>query len=279
MANEYKKLLKCKQSIEKITDIKPVLAIVLGSGLSNVIDCVDVKNTIFYKDLKDFPVTTSSGHKGNLVFGYINEIPVVVLQGRIHYYEGYNMLDVVLPIRLVGMLGVKNIILTNSACGINTDIEIGDLMIIKDHISSFVPSPLIGENHREFGVRIPSMNDVYNKYMCEVLESEAKKLNIPIESGVYLQVTGPNYETPSESKMYSLLGADAVGMSTACEAIVAKHMGMNVCGISCISNKSIGTKKAGYPYKEVRLRANAVAPKLVKLIEASINKLTLIKDN
>ncbi len=277
MVDEYKRLEKCTKAVKKFTDIKPLLAIVLGSGLSNVIDCVDIKDTVYFKDIKDFPITTVSGHKGSFVFGYIKKTPVVVLQGRIHYYEGYNMNDVVLPIRITSMLGVKNIIITNSACGITPDTEIGDLMLITDHISSFVPSPLIGSSTSDFGERIPSMKDVYNKYIIDVLDKEAQKLEYPVDKGVYLQVSGPNYETCAETKMYSLLGADAVGMSTACEAMVAKHMGMNVCGISCISNKAVGTKMVSYAHSESKKRANLVAPKLRKLIVNSIEKIVMAK--
>ncbi|MGN0550557.1 MAG: purine-nucleoside phosphorylase [Acutalibacteraceae bacterium] len=273
MNEEYRRLKKCRNTVKKLTDFKPEVALVLGSGLSNLANCADVKAIVEYKDIKDFPVTTVSGHKGRFVFGYIKKVPVVLMQGRVHYYEGYAMNDVVLPIRLMGLLGAKSLVLTNAAGAINKNLRAGDLMVITDQISSFVPSPLIGENIPELGVRFPDMSEIYSKYLIDVIERTGESLSIKLKKGVYVQASGPNYESPAEIKMFSSIGADAVGMSTACEAIAAKHMGMDVCAVSCISNMAAGSKKIPLTHSEVKHIANITAPKFTKLIEEAIPEI------
>ncbi len=262
----YEKLINCEKEIRKITDFVPEIAIVLGSGLGGFSECVKVVTTVDYKDIKDFPISTVSGHAGRFIFGYIDNVPVVVMQGRVHYYEGYDITDVVLPIRLMCLLGAKKLILTNAAGGINRDFKPGTLMAITDHISCFVPSPLIGENIDELGVRFPDMSSVYNKELLEILKNTAKELNIPIEEGVYIQLTGPSYETPAEIRAASVLGADAVGMSTACEAIAANHMGAKICAVSCISNMAAGLSKKPLTHAEVKETADMVSEQFKKLI-------------
>ena len=192
------------------------------------------------------------------------------MQGRVHYYEGYPMTDVVLPIRLMKLLGAGILFLTNAAGGVNPEFSAGDFMLIKDQIASFVPSPLIGANLEELGPRFCDMSEVYDKDLQEIIRKTAKDLGIPLQEGVYIQLTGPNFETPAEVKMCRTLGADAVGMSTACEGIAANHMGMKICGISCISNLACGLTDQPLSHQEVQETADRVAPLFEKLVTASI---------
>lgn len=267
------KLDNCYETFRDITDFVPSIGVILGSGLGANADMLDIVETIDYCRLPDFPISTVQGHKGRFVLGYINEIPVIMMQGRVHYYEGYSMSDVVLPTRLMGMLGAKIIFLTNAAGGLNTSFSAGDLMIITDHISSFVPSPLIGPNIENFGVRFPDMSEVYSKELINILEESAKSLGIDIKKGVYVQSSGPNYETPAEVRMFKNLGGDAIGMSTACEAMAAHHMGIEVCGISCISNMACGLSDAPLSHAEVMETGNQVAASFTALIRDAIIRL------
>lgn len=262
----YKQLKKCVKSIKKITDFEPEIAIVLGSGLGEFANNIKTVATVDYNKIKGFPVSTVSGHKGRFVFGYVGDRRVVAMQGRVHYYEGYTMDKVVMPIRIMGMLGAKKLILTNAAGGVNQCFNAGDLMLITDHISSFVPSALIGKNINELGERFPDMSEVYSKDLQKVALDCAKKCNIDLKQGVYVQLTGPNYETPAEIKMVNLLGGDAVGMSTACEAMAANHMGLNVCGISCITNMAAGISQNKLSHDDVKQTADRVSKTFNNLV-------------
>lgn len=266
----YEKLLKCYDSIQKKIDFKPEIALVLGSGLGDYGETIDIVATLDYHDIEGFPVSTVAGHKGRFIFGYVQDVPVVCMQGRIHYYEGYAMSDVVLPTRLMKMMGAKVLFLTNAAGGLNFDFQAGDFMMIIDHIMNFVPSPLIGPNIDELGTRFPDMSDVYKKELQEIIRNTAKELGIKLQEGVYIQLTGPNYETPTEVKMCRILGADAAGMSTAAEAVAANHMGMKVCGISCITNLGCGMLDQPLSHAEVQETADRVAVGFKKLITQSI---------
>lgn len=266
----YEKLLKCYESVQAKIDFKPEIALVLGSGLGDYGNSIQVVDTLDYHDIEGFPVSTVPGHKGRFIFGYVNDVPVVCMQGRVHYYEGYPMSDVVLPIRLMKMMGAKVLFLTNAAGGLNYDFEAGDFMMITDHIMNFVPSPLIGPNVDELGVRFPDMSEVYKKDLQEIIRSTAKELGIKLQEGVYIQLTGPNFETPQEVRMCRILGADAAGMSTAAEAVVANHMGMKVCGISCISNLGCGMSEQPLSHEEVQETADRVAGQFKELITAAI---------
>lgn len=273
MNDTYLKLCKCLDIIREKTDFKPQIALTLGSGLGNFADKIDVVKTIAYSEIDGFPISTAPGHNGRFVFGYSNNIPIVIMQGRVHYYEGYSIQDVVLPTRLMRMLGAEKLILTNASGGINRSFAPGDLMIITGHISSFVPSPLVGPNISELGVRFPDMSCVYDKEYIKAIEHAAAKLTIPIKHGVYIQTTGPNYETPEEIRMYGILGADAVGMSTVCEAIAARHMGMRVCGISCISNYAAGITQNTLSEQEVIDTANKISFEFENLIKGVISEI------
>ena len=266
----YEKLLKCYESVQAKIDFKPEIALVLGSGLGDYGDSIQVVDTLDYHDIEGFPVSTVPGHKGRFIFGYVNDVPVVCMQGRVHYYEGYPMTDVVLPTRLMKMMGAKVLFLTNAAGGLNYDFEAGDFMMITDHIMNFVPSPLIGPNVDELGVRFPDMSEIYKKDLREIIRNTAKELGIKLQEGVYIQLTGPNFETPQEVKMCRILGADAAGMSTAAEAVAANHMGMKVCGISCISNLGCGMLDQPLSHEEVQETADRVAGQFKELITAAI---------
>ena len=254
---------------EKV-DFKPWVALVLGSGLGNYGGQIKISQVLDYHEIEGLPVSTVPGHKGRFLFGYVDDVPVVAMQGRVHYYEGYPMTDVVLPIRLMKLLGAGILFLTHAAGGVNPEVSAGDFMLIKDQIASFVPSPLIGENLEELGPRFCDMSEVYDKDLQEIIRKTAKDLGIPLQEGVYIQLTGPNFETPAEVKMCRTLGADAVGMSTACEGIAANHMGMKICGISCISNLACGLTDQPLSHQEVQETADRVAPLFEKLVTASI---------
>lgn len=266
MSAVYEKLRTCLESIQKKVDFKPEVALILGSGLGDYADEIDVVQTLDYTEIEGFPTSTVAGHKGRFVFGYVGKTPVVIMQGRVHYYEGYAMSDVVLPTRLMALLGAKKLILTNAAGGVNFAFKPGDFMMITDHITTAIPSPLIGENIEELGVRFPDMSQVYSERMCEIIRKKAEEMGITLRQGVYIQLTGPAYETPAEIRMCRTWGADAVGMSTACEAMAARHMGMEVCGISCITNLASGMQKKELNHQEVQETADRVAIQFKELI-------------
>lgn len=273
MNEVYEKLQKCYASFEKKISFKPELALILGSGLGDFCDTMDIKETLDYRELEGFPTSTVLGHKGQFVFGYSGGVPIVAMQGRVHYYEGYSVQDVVLPTRLMHLMGAKTLFLTNAAGGINPAFKAGDFMLITDHISSLVPSPLIGQNIEELGTRFPDMSEVYSRRLRGIIESSAAAEGVLLQRGVYIQTTGPNYETPAEIRAYGRLGADAVGMSTAVEAMAARHCGMEICGISCISNLAAGISSNPLTHKEVQETADRVAPLFKKLVARAISDI------
>lgn len=266
----YEKLLKCTESVKARIHFQPEIALVLGSGLGDYAKEMDVKESISYSEIEGFPVSTVPGHEGRFLFGYVKGVPVVAMQGRVHYYEGYPITDVVLPVRLMGLLGAKTVILTNAAGGVNFNFQPGDLMMITDHITTAVPSPLIGANLDELGPRFPDMSEVYDKELRGIIRQAARNTGISLQQGVYVQLTGPAYETPAEIRMCRTWGADAVGMSTACEAVAARHMGLKVCGISCITNMASGMSGKPLDHKEVQETADRVAEEFKKLVTETI---------
>ncbi len=271
----YEKLVKCYDCVRAKTDFVPEVALVLGSGLGDYADsAVDVKCVIDYSEIEGFPRSTVEGHKGKFIFGYVDNVPVVVMQGRVHYYEGYSMDDVVLPTRLMSMLGAKVLFLTNASGGINADFTAGDFMLINDHISCFVPNPLVGANIDEIGTRFPDMSEIYDLDLREIIKKSAQDLDIKLQEGVYLQLTGPSFESPAEIRMLRTFGADAVGMSTVVEAIAANHAGMKICGISCVANLACGMTDNPLTHAEVQESADKAAPKFKKLITESIKNIS-----
>ena len=269
----YEKTLKCAEIVKSKMDFKPEAALILGSGVGEYAKNMDVKAELSYSEIEGFPVSTVAGHDGRFLFGYVEGVPVVLMKGRVHYYEGYEMSDVVMPTRIMGLLGAKKLILTNAAGGVNLSYKPGDLMMITDHISAFVKSPLIGPNLEELGTRFPDMSNVYDTELCDKIRNAADKLKVQIQEGVYVQCSGPNYETPAEIRMYRTLGADAVGMSTVCEAMTAAHMGMKVCGISCITNMAAGILDQPLDHKEVQEVADRVKDTFEKLVTEIIKTI------
>lgn len=266
----YEKLLRCYRSYQEKISFVPQVAVVLGSGLGNYVQTIDVRAELPYSELEGFPVSTVPGHAGKFVFGYVADIPVVLMQGRVHFYEGYAIEDVVLPIRLMKMMGAGILFLTNAAGGISPSLRAGSFMLIRDHISCFAPNPLIGANIEELGTRFPDMSHVYDEELQQIIRSCAEAQGIPLEEGVYAQLTGPSFETPAEIRMLGMLGADAVGMSTVGEAIAAKHMGMRICGISCICNPAAGISSTELNHEEVQAAADAAAPQFERLLTQSV---------
>ena len=267
------RLLKCKRIIREKTNFIPEIAIVLGSGLGNYAEKMEIVTEISYTEIEGFPVSTVAGHDGKFLFGYIGEKAVVMMKGRVHYYEGYEMEDVVLPIRLMKMLGAETLILTNAAGGIDSSYVSGDLMLIEDQITSFVSSPLRGQNLESLGTRFPDMSSIYDQELKDIAKKIAHKQGLDLKQGVYLQTQGPNYESPAEIKMYAACGAHAVGMSTACEAVAARHMGMRILGISCISNMAAGILDQPLNHLEVQETANKIQSTFEKLISGIVEAI------
>ncbi len=270
MSEIYEKLEKCLKSVRQKTDFVPKVAIVLGSGLGNYADDIEVVSEIDYHEIEGFPVSTVPGHAGKFIFGYVNQVPVVCMKGRVHFYEGYPISDVVLPTRLMKMLGAEILFLTNASGGINPSFHAGNFMMLTDHVSVFAPNPLIGANIDELGTRFPDMTHVYDKALQDIIEKAAKEENIKLQKGIYAQLTGPSFESPAEIQMLHKLGVDAVGMSTVVESIVANHMGMKICCISCVCNLAAGMTDNPLTHEEVQAAANEAAPKFKTLVTKSV---------
>ena len=269
----YEKLLRCKEDVRRKINFTPKIGLVLGSGLGDFANEMKIEATLNYHDIEGFPVSTVAGHAGRFIFGYVGEVPVVCMQGRVHYYEGYPMEDVVLPIRLMKLLGAEILFLTNAAGGILQGMKAGDFMLITGQIASFVPSPLVGANIEELGTRFPDMSHIYDEDLQTIVKKTALENNIPLKQGVYIQMTGPQYESPEEVAMCRTLGAGAVGMSTACEAVAANHMGMKIVGISCIANMAAGITPTPLAHTEIQETADRVAPDFRKLGYESICRM------
>ena len=273
MTKVYERLQRCYKSIEDKIPFRPRLALVLGSGLGDYAERIEIEASIDYHEITDFPVSTVSGHKGRFVFGHIDTVPVVIMQGRVHFYEGYSIEEVVLPERLMHLMGAEILFLTNACGSANPAYQAGDFMLLTDHILYSVPNPLIGANAEDLGVRFPDMSEVYDPALRKEIFACAKDLGISLREGVYMQFSGPSFETPAEVKMAHILGADAVGMSTACEAVAGRHCGMRICGISCISNLGAGLSEEPLSDEDVKVVANRVAPLFKKLVTEAILRI------
>ena len=268
--HDYDKMLQC---IKREFDFEPKVGAVLGSGLGDFVSQIDVKGTVPYSLIPGLPVSTNKAHKGQFVFGYFEGIPLVLMQGRLHCYEGYTSEEVVAPIRLMKLMGVKGLVLTNAAGAINTDFHAGDLMMIQDHIACLIKSPLIGENLEQFGTRFPDMSDVYNEEITDKIINEAKLSGIDVKKGVYMQFYGPQYESKAEIRMARAMGADACGMSTAIEAIAANHMGIKTVGISMLANMAAGILKEKLSDDEVVAMGNKVQDKITELFKIALREI------
>ena len=268
----YARLERCVQQIREKTDFVPDVALVLGSGLGDYADSVKIVAEIPYSDIQGFPVSTVAGHDGTLIFCEIEGKKVVVMNGRVHYYEGYDIHDVVLPLRVTHLLGAKTVVLTNAVGAINADYSVGDFVLNVDYISSFVPSPLVGANIDKLGDRFVDMSDAFDEELNGIVEKVAGENNIPIHRGVMVQTTGPQYESPTEIKMFRSLGADTVGMSTVVETIAARHMGMRVCSVSCVTNMAAGMQEK-ISHEEVQSSSNDAAKRFAVLVSGLLKNM------
>lgn len=268
------RLQSCKEQIEAITDFKPEIVLVLGTGLGDYADSLDVKATIPYTDIKGWPEATAPMNDGNLIFAEYNGLKLAVMQGRIHYYEGYTMEEVVLPLRVLHMLGADTAILTNAAGSLNPEFKIGEFVCVKDQISSFIPSPLIGENNDELGERFVSMTDAFDQELQNTVLTIGEKKNIPVHSGVFLETTGPQFETRAEVDMFRSLGADTVAMSLCDEVLAARHMGMKVCAINVISNMGAGMDDEDFSQDTIEKSMEEVLEDFQTLIDGLLDSLS-----
>lgn len=272
-ASEFELLQDIVKQIRKKTDFEPKIAIVLGSGLNSLSEKVDQTAVIPYGDIRGLPVSTAPGHEGQFIFGYLENVPVVVMQGRVHCYEGYSSLQVVRPIRVMKMLGAETLVLTNSSGGVNKEFEGGEIMMITNQILFGVQNPLIGANIDELGDRFPDMKYAYDPELQELLRDSAKEAGVDLREGTYLQDTGPSYETTAEVKVFRTLGADAVGMSTGIEAVAAWQMGMRICGLSCVTVPPSDVSATYLNEDVVNSQADAMTENLGKILSIFINKL------
>ncbi|WP_102345697.1 purine-nucleoside phosphorylase [Bacillus sp. Marseille-P3661] len=254
----------------KIKNNPPTIGLILGSGLGVLADEIDDPVKIPYRDIPNFPLSTVEGHKGQLVIGKLQGIQVIAMQGRFHFYEGYSLEKVTFPVRVMKAIGVKTLIVTNAAGGINTDFKPGDLMIISDHINNMGQNPLIGHNEAALGVRFPDMSSAYDWELQQKVKKVGESLGIALKEGVYIANTGPSYETPAEVRMLRNLGGDAVGMSTVPEVIVARHSGLKVLGISCISNMAAGILDQPLTHEEVMETTELVKEQFLTLIKETV---------
>ncbi|SER46650.1 purine-nucleoside phosphorylase [Salipaludibacillus aurantiacus] len=266
-------IVHAKEYIERKLSSKPSVGLILGSGLGVLADEIENPVVIPYKDIPGFPSSTVAGHKGQFVIGELEGTTVAAMQGRFHFYEGYPMELVTLPVRVMKEMGVDQLIVTNAAGGINESFEPGNLMIIKDHINMFGTNPLIGPNDESLGVRFPDMSQAYTEELISLAEEAAQKLNLEVTKGVYVGNTGPVYETPAEVRMLRTLGGDAVGMSTVPEVIVARHSNMKVLGISCISNMAAGILDQPLTHDEVIETTDKVRADFLQFVKAIVAKM------
>lgn len=267
------KLQEAAQFIKNNLNTVPGTGLILGSGLGSLADEIENATIIDYTDIPYFPESTVEGHEGRLVIGELEGKIVVAMQGRFHYYEGYTLEEVTFPVRVMKAIGVETLVVTNAAGGLRKDLGPGSLMLITDHINMMIPNPLIGPNNPEFGVRFPDMSEAYNKKLISLARQVAKEQNIEVSTGVYAPISGPTYSTKAELRMLIKLGADAVGMSTAPEVIVANHGGIKVLGISCITDSANPDIMHPPNHEEIVKVANATRPKFIRLVKEIIKKI------
>jgi purine-nucleoside phosphorylase len=269
----YERAEHANRIIRSRITVEPRIAVVLGSGLGGFADDFDEAIAIPYEDIPGFVRSTAQGHAGRLVIGKIDSVPVLAMQGRVHYYEGYSLEEVTFPVRTFGLLGIKTLILTNAAGGINVQLTQGALMVITDHLNLMGVNPLRGPNDERFGPRFPDMSTVYSPELQELVVEEAKAINLEVRRGIYGALSGPSYETPAEIHLLRGLGADAVGMSTVPEAIVARHMGLEVLGISCITNMAAGISDEPINHEEVMATGDRVRATFTELLQRVIGAI------
>jgi purine-nucleoside phosphorylase len=258
--------------ITEKTNFNPEIGIILGTGLGGLVSEIEIEHSLPYNEIPNFPLSTVEGHSGRLILGILGGKKVVAMQGRFHFYEGYSMEKVTFPVRVMKFLGIKNLILSNASGGVNPDYEVGDLMILEDHIC-LIPNPLIGSNLDELGPRFPDMSDPYCKNMIQIAQQIASKNNLPMQKGVYVALTGPTLETPAEYKYMRIIGGDTVGMSTAPEVIVARHMGIPCFAMSVITDLGVPGKIQKVTHEEIQKVSEVAEPKLTLIIKQLISKI------
>lgn len=267
------KIKATSEFLKRHTGLSPKIGIILGTGIGGLAKEIEIECTIPYSDIPNFPTSTVEGHNGQLIFGTINGIPILALQGRFHFYEGYSMREVTFPIRVLKTFGINSLVVSNASGGLNPDYKVGDIMIITDHINMFGTNPLIGKNKEEMGPRFPDMSEAYDKSVIDKAIGIAKKNNIEVKQGVYVGTTGPTFETPAEYKFFRIIGGDAVGMSTVPEVIVARHMGMTCFGISIITDSGVPGQITEVTHEEVQEVAAAVEPKMTLIVKELLEVL------
>lgn len=268
-------LEKINQSVTFIrekTNFNPEIGIILGTGLGGLVNEINIEHSLNYQDIPHFPISTVEGHQGRLIFGILAGKKVIAMQGRFHYYEGYSMQEVTFPVRVMKFLGIKQLIVSNASGGVNPDFEIGDIMIITDHIN-LMPNPLIGKNYDELGPRFPDMSDAYDKNLIAKAESIARNLGIKVQKGTYVGVTGPTLETPSEYVYFRKIGGDTVGMSTVPEIIIARHMHLPCFAISIITDLGVPGKIVKVTHEEVQQIASQSEPKMTQIIKKLVGEI------
>lgn len=269
----YEKIKETAKFLRNIGIEKPDIGIVLGTGLGGVVNMIEIVKKIAYHDIPNFPVSTVTGHSGTLIYGQLAGKSVLAMQGRFHFYEGWAMDEVTFPIRVMKLLGVDKLMVSNACGGVNPDFEVGDVMIITDHINMMPEHPLRGENDERFGPRFVDMHEPYSRKMIETMKAIARENNIKVHEGVYLALQGPTFETPAEYRMVKLMGADAVGMSTVPEVIVAKHMGMDCFGLSVITDLGLEGKIEEVSHEAVQAAAKSSEKMISKLVEEFVSRL------
>lgn len=267
-----KKIKDTVEFLQKQNNIKPELGIILGTGLGNLVEEIEIQNAISYEEIPNFPISTVEGHSGRLIFGKISNKQVIAMQGRFHFYEGYNLEEVTFPVRVMQALGIKKLILSNASGGVNPNYKIGDLMIITDHIN-LIPNPLIGKNTIELGPRFPDMSEAYCSKLINLAENIAKENSITIQKGVYVALSGPTLETPAEYKYMRIIGGDTVGMSTVPEVITARHMNIPCFAISVITDLGVPGKIKQVTHTEIQKISKKAEPKLTQIIKKLITKV------
>lgn len=269
----YDKIMESVEFIKSKVNRNPKIAVILGSGLGDLVNVVEDKEDISYESIPNFPVSTVKGHEGKLVFGRINDVEVLLMQGRFHYYEGYTMKEVTYPVYVMKQLGIEKIIVTNACGGINTSFEPGTLMLIKDFINLFGDNPLIGVNDERLGTRFPDMSEPYKKNLMDLAKNVADKKGLKYKEGVYAHFTGPYYETAAEIRAYGKMGADAIGMSTVPETIIGNYLGMKVLGIACITNMATGIQKCKHSHANVVDVANKASANLCEWVSDIVKEM------
>jgi len=264
------KALATSEFLRRHTGLTPRIGIILGTGLGGLVKEIEIERTIPYTDIPNFPVSTVEGHHGQLIFGTINGVPVLAMQGRFHYYEGYSMKEVTFPVRVMKLMGIETLFVSNASGGLNPDFKVGDIMIIDDHINMFGTNPLIGKNNSAWGPRFPDMSQPYSKVLIERAHQIARKHKIKVKQGVYVGTSGPTFETPAEYKFFRIIGGDAVGMSTVPEVIVARHMNMTCFGISIVTDSGVPGQIKEISHEEVQEVAGKAEPLMTQIIKELI---------